>query len=240
MAQNHPDDLLAAYALDALPEDERLGVQVHLAECAQCRRWVARFGRSTEVLALAVPDYPSPSVDLRDRILRAAQQTDQVRHSPAPVPLPRRPSGWLRLGSWAAAVILFLTSLGLGVWNYTLQQRISSLEQRPVLVGALLATADAPGAGGILAATSDRTEIVQVDNLPPLAAGLVYEAWVINAKGPQPAGTFVTTPDGHGTVALSRTPSPGDVIAVTAEQSPGTSAPTGKVLLKGTAGQPGT
>jgi anti-sigma-K factor RskA len=240
MAQIHPDDLLAAYALDALPEEERLGVQAHLAECAQCRRWVARFGRSTEVLTLAVPEYPPPSVDLRDRILRAAERTEQVRNPRAPVAVARRPSSWLRLGGWLAAAVLFLTSLGVGVWNYTLQQRISALEQPPALGGALLATADAAGAAGSFAATSDRMEIVRVDNLPPPAAGLVYEAWIIGANGPRPAGTFLTTPDGHGAVVLTGTPTVGDVIAITAERSPGTSAPAGKVLLKGTARPSGT
>ncbi len=237
MSTNHPHDLLAAFALDALPEGERARVLAHLAGCPHCRRWVAEHRGVTEVLALTAPTDVAPSPELRSRILQSAAHTEQDRPAAALVRSTRRLSRLTRLGGWLVAAVFFLTSVGLGVWNYVLRQELASVQQRPALQGALVATADARGALGRLDWLNGRepTLLVTVTNLPPPPAGLVYEAWVIDAQGPKPAGTFVTTPDGHGVVVLTRPATPGSVIAITVEPTPGTSAPTGKVLLKGTA-----
>jgi hypothetical protein len=140
-----------------------------------------------------------------------------------------------RLVGWLAAAALFATTLGLGAWNLSLRDQIQTLAARPVPRVALAATADAPGASGELAVESGRGTVLTVNNLPRLSPGQVYEAWVIGGGGPQPAGTFLTTPDGRGALALTRPAASGEVVAVTAELSPGVSAPTGKILLKGIA-----
>jgi anti-sigma factor RsiW len=230
----HPRDLLAAYALDALTEDERVAVQAHLAGCAECRREVARHRAVTEVLAMSVLPEQPPSADLKERILRETARTPQVRLVPRRQSARRRSGISSRLAGWLAAAILLVTSTGLGVWNLNLREQLQVATARPTPRLALAATADAPGASGGLAVDANGGALVTVSNLPPLAAGRVYEAWVIDVSGPKPAGTFLTTSDGRGAVALTQATSPGQVVAVTAEPSPGTESPTGKVLLKGT------
>jgi hypothetical protein len=231
-AGQHPSDLLAAFALDALTHDERTRVAAHLVGCAACRSEVSRFQQVTAVLPLAnpVPDAPRP--ELRDRILREATAVRQARQRPAP----RRPAPrLLRLPSvagWLAAAALFLISLGLGALDLTLAQRPQALQQPGTV--ALAATADAPGASGRVLVDGGRPSILTVDNLPPPGTGLVYEAWVIGPGGPEPAGTFVTTSDGRGALALTRPAQSGEVVAVTAEPTPGRASPSGKILLKGT------
>jgi anti-sigma factor RsiW len=233
----HPTDLLAAYALDAVTEDERVAIQSHLAGCASCRREVARHRAVTEVLAMSTVSDTPPSPDLRSRILQESARTPQVpasarrRQTNARLSFPTRFVGWL------AAAVLFVTSLGLGAWNLSLREQIQTLAVRPVPSVALAATADAPGASGALAVESGGGNVITVSNLPRLAAGQVYEAWVIGATGPQAAGTFLIAPDGRGAVALTRSAAPGEVVAITAEPAPGTSAPTGKILLKGMAAE---
>ncbi|HEX5415745.1 MAG TPA: anti-sigma factor, partial [Chloroflexota bacterium] len=217
-------------------------VRAHLAVCESCRQAAAEFRQVVEVLPVALADEPGPRPDLRDRIIASSQATPQLPPAVEPIvaiprpadrPRPRR-FGWSRFGGWLAAAALFLVSLGLGAWNVSLQQQIQAL-QRPAAQVSLVATADGGGASGRLALATEQPGLLSVHDLPPPESGRVYEAWVINAGGPLPAGTFVTTPDGQGSVLLTAPVHPGEVVAVTAEPSPGTAAPSGKVLLKGSA-----
>ncbi len=235
MNTTHPVDLLAAYALDALPEDERLAVRAHLQGCRTCQLDVQKFRSVTEVLEMSVVPQTPPSADLRDRILRASARTPQVHQRPVAVPRSRRITWTARLVGWLAAAVLFVTSIGLGAWNWNLQQQVQALSVRPATRVALLATADAPGASGDLALDSGQGTVVTVNNLPQLPTGQVYEAWVIDSAGAQPAGVFLTTPDGRGAVSLTRPATVGQIVAITAEPSPGRPTPSGKILLRGTA-----
>jgi len=230
----HPTDLLAAFALDALTDDERTAVEAHLTTCPACRREVARFEQVTAVLPLASPVQPLPRPDLRERILREARSVPQQGRAAAPSTPLRRPARLRALAGWLAAAALFLISLGLGARDLALQQQLQALQRQPATV-ALAATPDAPGANGQVLLPVGQPGVLTVDHLPPPSAGLVYEAWVIGASGPQPAGTFVTTPDGHGALELTRPAQPGETVAVTSEPTPGRPSPSGKILLKGTA-----
>ncbi|MGH2458077.1 MAG: anti-sigma factor domain-containing protein [Chloroflexota bacterium] len=238
MRQEHPEDLLAAYALDALPQEERERVAAHLIDCARCRDATTRLRQVAEVLPLTVTDH-APHPDLRDRIVRAAASTQQAPpratgQARSFAPVPRQPALFSRLNGWLVAAALMLLSLGLGAWNVSLHGQLSALQSGPTALAALAATADAPsGATGSLSLVPGGRDIVSVANLPPPSSGFVYEAWVIDVKGVAPAGTFVTTPDGHAAVALTAPVAPGDTVAITAEPAPGRPTPTGKVLLKG-------
>ena len=235
MASEHPEDLLAAYSLDAVTDAERTAVARHVAACSRCRDWLSRYGSTTEVLALSIADAPAPRTDLRDRILAAAATTAQVWPVTRPSVVPSRSRGWSRYGGWLAAAALFVITLGVGVWNYSLQQQIQALQPRQSPGLAMVATADAPGAGGTVVVQSDGA-LLTVASLPPPPAGKVFEAWVIDKAGAHAAGSFGTTSDGRGSLQLTQQPAAGDTVAVTTEPSPGLAAPTGKVLLKGTVG----
>jgi hypothetical protein len=231
MNASHPDDLLAAYALDALAEAERAEVRAHVAGCARCRLLLREFQQVTEVLPLAHSEHGAPPPELRQRIMAAARSTPQLAARQ-----PARRHWRVLVGSlngWIAAA-LFLVALALGGWDVS-QHRMLAAIQRPVgLQATLAATADAPGAAGNVTVVLGRAAVISVDHLAP-RSGLVYEAWVVAGGVPKPAGTFATTPDGHGDVTLTQPLQPGDTIAITAEPPPGTPAPTGKVLLAGKA-----
>src|SRR5712692_9580249 len=105
MRSEHPDDLLAAYTLDALTTEEWERVQAHLAGCAECRRWVAQHDPVAQLLPLSLSPGPEPSVELRDRILRAAERTEQVRVTAKVTPIRSGPSRLVRVGGWLAAAL---------------------------------------------------------------------------------------------------------------------------------------
>lgn len=243
---DHPLDLLAALALDALTDEERAEVLAHVATCPGCRSTLASYRTAAALLPLSLPEHRPPP-DLRDRILAAAQGLEQL---PAPEEVPaqaataarppgRRDGAARGIGrrlSLLIAAALAVVAAALGVWNASLQQQIKALQAAtPRTVALAPATAGTP-ASGTATLVPGQPAVLGVVNLPPPGAGKVYEAWVIDKGGPKPAGTFVTTGDGHGAVVLTQPASLGDTIAVTAEPSPGTQTPTGAILLKGTAG----
>ena len=110
----HPTELLPSYALDALEDAERAGVETHLAGCAACRAEVARLTAAADALAESVaPVTPPP--DARRRLMariaadRAATEavTRGVTAVTDPITgAPRAPGASLhggRAGTWIAA-----------------------------------------------------------------------------------------------------------------------------------------
>jgi anti-sigma-K factor RskA len=68
--RSHPDELLGAYALDALDNGDAFDVESHLEDCPQCRRSVAGFQSTGEQLArLAGSQQPDPAI--RSRLMAA-------------------------------------------------------------------------------------------------------------------------------------------------------------------------
>ncbi|MFD6423183.1 zf-HC2 domain-containing protein, partial [Streptomyces sp. NPDC060198] len=59
--------LTGAYALHALPEDERHAFERHLAECGACAQEVAELSATASRLALAVS--ATPPRDMREEVL---------------------------------------------------------------------------------------------------------------------------------------------------------------------------
>src|SRR5947209_13894762 len=101
-------ELTAAYALDALSDEERDTYESHLAQCEQCRAELVGFSETTAALALAAPPV-APPARLRPAILReAAAERENV------VPLPARRL-WVTRATAAAASVAACVAVGLGV-----------------------------------------------------------------------------------------------------------------------------
>ena len=67
-AETHPLEMLEAYALDALDEEETLEVEFHIDWCSPCGREVARLHQGVAPLVLLV-DRTEPSEELLDNLL---------------------------------------------------------------------------------------------------------------------------------------------------------------------------
>ena len=133
----HPDDLLGAYALDALDLVEEAQVEAHLEGCLDCRRAVSRLHQVAAQLGQSVsPSTPAPY--LRSRIIEAlgrerAQAVPIAATAPA-IGFRRRLS---RVLVPLAAVLVILFALSL-VYNVRLTNRIDQLEMENVSVSARL------------------------------------------------------------------------------------------------------
>jgi anti-sigma-K factor RskA len=205
-------DLSAAYALDALDDDERRAYEEHLAGCERCREEVASFSSTAGALAYAAGPAAPPAA-LRDRILVAAR-------AERPNVVPLRPRWAYPVAAVAAAAAC--VAIGLGVWNISLHNRLSN--------GQALQSVPVSGAPGSLVVGPHGSAALVLFRLDSAPAGKTYEAWVIDRGRAYPAGTFDSR-TGTVTVRLDRAVPKGAVIAITIERAGGTTAPTGKPLV---------
>ena len=209
MVTDQLHDLAAAYALDALGEDDRRAFDAHLTGCARCREEVAALAAAAGALAY-VPDSAAPSAGLRSRILDAARE-----EGPSNVVPLRSRRRWLVPAASVAAVAA-AAALAIGVW-----QAVDSGGGSSRLAYSLEV-----GAGGAARLT--------VDGLDAAPDGKIYEVWVIDpGVRPAPAGTF--SGGGATVVSLKRAVHRGAAVAVTLERYPGTDSPTPPILLQATA-----
>jgi anti-sigma-K factor RskA len=206
VAQTEIHDLAAAYALDALDPEDRWTYERHLDTCERCREEVAALRDSATELAYAA-EGPEPPPELRERILAAARNEPWTAKV---VPLRRR---WLFPTTAVVAAAAACAAVGLGLWANSLRD---GPPQRVVGV---------QGAPGNLIVSGDRATLVVC--LDKAAPSKTYEAWVIEAQRPRPAGLF---PGGCSSVPLDEPVEPGDVVAVTLEPAGGSDQPTSDVL----------
>ena len=113
------------------------------------------------------------------------------------------------------------------------RELVAHRESRQVLLAGLPA---APGAAArAVWNPGTREAVLLVAGLPAAPPGRVYEAWVIAAGAPVPAGTFQVDAAGKAVLRLPAVDETSRVqtFAVTIEPDGGTSAPTGAMVLAG-------
>lgn len=249
----HPDDLLAMYALGALPEGERAEVEQHLRSCARCREAAAELQASVAILPYAVEPV-APSARLKDNLFArvdadlAQQPAAMARPAPAPTPVPARESLLETLGrllrGWAPAValagLLLAAVLGQRVWalqNELARQRAEvAILSHPNLQTAELPTAPSapPGAQARLFAAPDQpSALLAVNGLEPLAADQTYEFWLIRDGQPMPAGLFDVDASGTGRLVVRASEPVGnfDQAGITIEPAGGSAVPNLDALV---------
>jgi anti-sigma-K factor RskA len=215
-------ELTAAYALDALDDDERREYEAHLARCESCRDELATLSEAAASLAYAV-EAPAPSVHLRERILASAR-------AERPNVVPLRPR-WA-VPAAATALVAIAAAIVLAVWATSLSSKLDrerTLASEQERVAAILASPSvhpyAVPNGGLLAVTPGGEAALVLTRLEPARNGMTYEAWVAENGKPRPAGTFDAGRD--VTAVPLDVPVPrGATVMVTQEKAGGTALPT--------------
>jgi anti-sigma factor RsiW len=227
------EELLGAYAVDAVDADEREALERHLHECPRCRAEVADHRTVASFLGSAGGRAPE---GLWDRIAGSLEEPPpELRLAPV-VPLQEardRRSVSLRVGAAAAAVAAAVIAV-LGVQVVHLNDQVDNLAgpQRPdaaLLTAATHALADPQArraamrsSDGQLTAEAvvlpDGTGFLVADRLPSLPSDRTYQLWAVTGGEKISAGVLGSRP---GVVAFRYAASDVSAFAVTAERAGG-------------------
>lgn len=239
----HITELLPAYALDILEEEQIFRVEAHLTGCPACHRELEGYLRVVEQLPLGAPEaYPPP--ELKRRLMANLPRSSASRVAgdeagPAMGGRMTLADFFRRLSPvwWAASLVLVL---GLAISNLLLWQQVREL--RPVRQETALEVIDLSGtdyaqrATGVIVMSMDGEHgTLVVDRLPVLGEDQEYQLWLIRDEERESGGVFSVDDDGYGAVwvhaaePLASYPEFG----VTVEPAGGSPGPTGPRVLGG-------
>lgn len=235
--------LTGAYALHALPEDERHAFERHLAECVACTQEVAELSATASRLALAVS--AAPPRGMRDevlfRITTVRQEAPGHGVPGGPAAAPGRPGRWTRYA--LAACLAAAASLGgVAVWQNQVardaQQEADSAHQRNELLARVLSAPDAKtvstefaarARGTVVVSPSENRAVFLSSGLERPPDGKVYQLWFADGGTMRSAGLM--DPDATGDAVLLAGPVDGaSGMGVTVEPAGGSAAPTSAPL----------
>lgn len=217
----HWDDEVAAYALGALDGDEAAAFEEHLDGCAHCQAELRWLAPAVDALPASVEQL-APPPSLRKRILGEAEST-----APTRARTPRRRSWWpanLSPGLAVAATIALVLGISAG---YALRGGDQGVQTTTV---ALEASTPAIQADAALVQHGD-TWTLDVEDMPDLHGGDVYQVWIGHGKRIDPSVLFVPSRGNRAKVALPREVATADQLMVTRERSGGSQEPTSAPML---------
>jgi len=183
-------ELIAAYALGALPDDEIRIVRAHILECDECMAEADDYLEAASSLALSVKPVEAPT-GFEERVISRARGSigdSLVR----PLPSLRR-----RLAPAFAIGILSLLSLALVAVTFATRSDLESTER---IATALLRSdgielAGEAGAVGKLVETQEGATLVAA-GLPEVRADRTFQLWFLEeGADPVSAGTFDASGD---------------------------------------------
>jgi anti-sigma-K factor RskA len=238
---NHVDviELLPAYALGSLDEEEAIQVAEHLDTCPGCRAELLSYQAVAAQLALAAPD-TIPPARLKQQILRQLQ-TPRLEPAIGPhrswwqriVDLFQRAAPVWGLASLALVVLLVLSNLW---WWQRADREGPIVTPGGMQVVAMVGTDAAPAAVGTLVISGDgEYGTLVVDGLPALDPDHQYQLWLIRDGQRTSGGVFSVNPEGYGALWIS-SPEPLSsypAFGITIEPEGGSSGPTGDKVLGG-------
>ena len=213
--------LSGAYALDALDDQERAEFEKHLAGCTACRAEVDGLREAAAGLSALTQTAPRPT--LRERVLADATV---VRPLPPVTDRARRRRRWSALVAAAAAIVVVGGGVVWQPWDRPAEP--TAVERVVEAPDVERAARRLPGGGTLTVYRSLRLgeAAVEVEGLPPLASGKVYQMWLQDAAGAMvPAGTV---PAGVSSAAMVLEGDAGTAVGagVTVEPVGGSSTPT--------------
>ena len=243
------DELLGAYALDAVDEDEREQVEAYLARTPAARSLVAEYRETAALLAHSDTEAPP---GLWERIEQTLEEEPPQLATPLPGGVVAFESRRTRLrrriavAVGVAAAVVVVGSLTVKVVQQ--DDRIDELgrgaESGSVLAAAETASRDPHAARVTLSSTDGALEARAVylpdgdgflvqNNLRPLPPDRTYQLWALlgDPGAERTISAGVLGPDPGVTAFKVQGPVAG--LAITDEQSPGSVSPSNPVLIQG-------
>jgi hypothetical protein len=237
--------LAGPYALDALDSAaEQSRFERHLNRCHDCTSDVRGFRETATRLGFAAARQPPP--EMRARVMAAAARTRQVpaaedhaRHA-RPAARARPVARLATVGGALAAAAAIVLAVVLVSTEHQLSQARHQLSQAQAQLAAISAVQTATDAkvitrrtaiGGIVTVTSSASlhqMVLRTSGMPRLAAGKVYQLWLIGHPPNKIRSEGLLGPPHNGRTGpvLISGVLAGDTFGVTVEPAGGTVQPT--------------
>lgn len=230
---NAAQELLGAFALDALDPNEADAVDVHLRDCPRCRAEVAEYRETASLLAFGGVEAPD---GLWEKIVASLEEAPPRLELARVVPLPT--SRWRTAGFrmvLAAAVVMSLLALA-----FSVQERRSRTSPGATLAAQLAEVSLNPATRHVHMVSADGTARAEVlilngqgwlakDALPQLSNDQTYQLW--GQKGAAKVSLGVLGSDPHPTQFAAGADY--EALAITAEKAPGVAASTNPAVVSG-------
>jgi anti-sigma-K factor RskA len=186
-------DLIPAYALDALDEDERAELETWLEDDQEAQAILADYHAVADHLLTLVPLRPAPDhlqADLRLRLAASPRQTIPTRR----VVLSKRQMVWV-----VAAAALLVVAI-LGVLSVTLRSVDEANPTPAELYAQLVAQAssnrytvvagevDASVSGNMVVSSDGKQAILCIWYLPAITSDQIFQMWLIDTNDVRVSG----------------------------------------------------
>ncbi|MFE9014258.1 anti-sigma factor [Streptomyces cyaneofuscatus] len=230
--------LTGAYALHALPEDERHEFERHLSDCEACTQEVRELSATAARLGLAAAE--SPPRELRERVLR---EITTVRQEIPSHGRRGRTVSTGRTGRWssyalAACIAAAAAFGGVAVWQnqeaQDARQEANQATQRSEQLAQVLSAPDAKTSSGELTGGARGTVVVsqQQNRAVFLASGMerppsgkVYQIW-FNDEGTMRSAGLMDPSASDDAVLLDGPVDRATGMGITVEPAGGSAEPT--------------
>lgn len=226
VADESQRELLAAYSLAALGEEDAASVRRHVAECEDCRSYLHWLQPAVDLLPASVEQLRPPE-RMRDAVL-AEVNAEAEAARPREPERRRSRAGWRGLVLRPATGFAVVALLVAAVAGYEIGK---PSEPMRTSIEAHATGGTAPGTVSASLERVDGSGTLVVDHLPRLPRGRVYEVWVQRDGAMSPESTFVLRSDGSQEAAV-RDLNGAQAVLVTQEPHGGSESPTTRPLLR--------
>lgn len=225
-------NLVAAYVLGAVPQDEVGVVRSHILTCDECMTEADQHSAAMDSLALAVEPMPVPA-GFSERVMSKIAPVPEAEATAAPAARRSWVPDWLRargpaLAAGMAAVIL------LGVAGTGWIQARQDLARTEDVLSALVHGdgIQLRGDGGAAAELVPRSQgaVMAVAGLPEAPGSHVYQLWYMDDGKPVSVGTFETR-DSVVVMEVAESFDGYEDAAITVEPSGGSRQPTSDPVI---------
>jgi anti-sigma-K factor RskA len=246
--------LAGAYALDAVPDGDRVRFERHLARCDACAQEIRGLREATARLGAAAA--VQPRAELKQQALRAAARARQLppltRDAPAAghgqpaLPAGRRVASWLPARRWlprlatGLAAGFLAAAVAMGVLALGAEHRLNQDQARGHAIAAVLNASDVTmltarvttgGTATVLESRHMRALVFTASGLRALPAARSYELWLMGPGGTRPAGMLPHPRAGMiGPMVVSGL-ADADRMGLTVEPASGAARPTSAPVL---------
>ncbi|GHH48852.1 anti-sigma factor [Streptomyces candidus] len=233
--------LTGAYALHALPDDERAAFERHLADCPSCTQEVRELASTAARLGRAMTE--NPPARMKDEVLRRIAAERQ--EGPLAGRQARVPGRYGRAASrfvLAACVAAAAAFGGVALWQYdeaqNARQQAQAAQTQAEALASVLAAPDAKAATGRVGDGASATVVVSrsrnraafvAAGLPQPPPGKVYQLW-FNDGGTMRAAGLMDPKARTDAVLLDGPVGSASGMGLTVEPAGGSAAPTSDPL----------